>query len=253
MGTSNKFLSGLAFGLALGCFDLSASEPSPAPEPSIDWAKEKQFWSFRAPMRHAKPKIQSVRWPSQPIDYFVLSRLEAKNLVPSHEADRRALIQRLSFDLTGLPPTTADVEAFVADRRTDAYGRLVERLLQSFAFGERMASLWLPLARYAEDQAHQVGKDTKFFYPNAYKYREWVINAFNSDLPYDKFIHFQLAADQLNAGPEHLAALGFIGLGPKYYSRNRLEVMADEWEDRVDTVTRGMLGRSEEHTSELQS
>src|SRR5687767_9394531 len=242
MGTSNKFLSGVAFSLALGCFDLFASEPAPAPEDSIDWAKEKQFWSFRAPVRHAKPKIQSVRWPSQTIDYFILSRLEAKNFVPSSEADRRTLIRRLSFDLTGLPPTAAEVEAFVTDKRPDAYGRLVERLLQSPAFGERMASLWLPLARYAEDQAHQVGKDTKFFYPNAYKYREWVIDAFNRDLPYDKFVQFQLAADQFNADPEDLPALGFIGLGPKYYNRNRLEVMADEWEDRVDTVSRAMLG-----------
>ena len=106
-----------------------------------------------------------------------------------------------------------------------------------------MASLWLPLARYAEDQAHQVGDDTKFFYPNAHLYRAWVIDAFNRDLPYDRFLKLQLAADRMpRAAPGDLAALGFLGLGPKYYNRNRLEVMADEWEDRVDTVTRTMLG-----------
>jgi hypothetical protein len=106
-----------------------------------------------------------------------------------------------------------------------------------------MASLWLPLARYAEDQAHQVGSDTKFFYPMAWKYREWVINAFNRDLPYDQFVLFQIAADKApGASPDDQAALGFLGVGPKYYNRNRLEVMADEWEDRVDTVTRTMLG-----------
>ena len=176
------------------------------------------------------------------MDYFILARLESKNLAPSYEAERRTLARRVAFDLTGLPPNPADVDAFVADKRPDAYARFVERLLESPAFGERMASLWLPLARYAEDQAHQVGNDTKFFYPNAYKYREWVIQAFNKDLPYDKFLQFQLAADQLDAGPQHLAALGFIGLGPKYYNRNRLDVMADEWEDRVDTVGRAMLG-----------
>jgi hypothetical protein len=117
----------------------------------------------------------------------------------------------------------------------------VDRLLASPRFGERMASMWLPLARYAEDQAHQVGSDTKFFYPNAYKYRDWVIGAFNRDLPYDDFVRLQLAADKLEQTND-LPALGFLGLGPKYYNRGRLEVMADEWEDRVDTVTRTFLG-----------
>lgn len=240
MGMSHILFSGLALGLSFGL--LSASEPAPSSEDVIDWAKEKKFWSFQPPVRHPKPKVQNTRWPNQTIDYFVLARLEAMNLIPAFEADRRTLARRLALDLKGLPPNPGDVEAFIADKRADAYPRLVERLLQSPAFGERMASLWLPLARYAEDQAHQVGKDTKFFYPNAYKYREWVIHAFNTDLPYDRFVQFQLAADQLNAGPEHLAALGFIGLGPKYYNRNRIEVMADEWEDRVDTVSRAMLG-----------
>ena len=240
MGPSHIVASALALGLTLG--GLSASEPAPQPDDGIDWAKERQFWSFQAPVRHARPKVQNTRWPSQTIDYFILARLEAKDLIPAYEAERRTLARRAAFDLTGLPPNPAEVDAFVADRRPDAYARLVERLLQSPAFGERLASLWLPLARYAEDQAHQVGKDTKFFYPNAYKYREWVIDAFNSDLPYDRFLQFQLAADQLNAGSEHLPALGFVGLGPKYYNRNRIEVMADEWEDRVDTVGRAMLG-----------
>src|SRR6185503_13433512 len=211
-------------------------------EDSIDWAREREFWSFRPPVAQAPPEVRATRWPKQRIDYFILARLEQRGLASSTEADRRTLIRRATFDLTGLPPTPEEVAAFLADTRPEALERLVDRLLASPRFGERMASLWLPLARYAEDQAHQVGKDTKFFYPNAYKYREWVINAFNSDLPYDDFVHFQLAADQLGSGPEHLAALGFIGLGPKYYNRNRLEVMADEWEDRVDTVGRAMLG-----------
>src|SRR5438876_2573077 len=119
---------------------------------------------------------------------------------------------------------------------------MAERMLALPSFGERMASLWLPLARFAEDQAHQVGKDTTLFYPHAYRYREWVINAFNRDLPYDQFIRLQLAADKIESGTGDLVALGFLGLGPKYYNRNRLDVQADEWEDRVDTVTRSMLG-----------
>src|SRR4029434_6044441 len=169
--------------------------------------------------------------------------LEQKGLTPSAEAEKHALIRRATFDITGLPPTPEEVDDFLAETGPDAYPRVVERLLASPRFGERMASLWLPLARYAEDQAHQVGKDTKFFYPNAYKYREWIIEAFNNDLPYDDFVRFQLAADKLgDSATNHLAALGFLGLGPKYYNRNRLEVMADEWEDRVDTVTRTFLG-----------
>jgi hypothetical protein len=136
-----------------------------------------------------------------------------------------------------------EVDAFLEDTGDKAYERLVERLLASPRFGERMASLWLPLARYAEDQAHQVGSDTKFFYPNAFKYREWVVDAFNRDLPYNAFVTLQLAADKLEStNSPNLAALGFLGLGPKYYNRGRLEVMADEWEDRVDTISRTFLG-----------
>jgi hypothetical protein len=210
---------------------------------SIDLAAERQFWSFRPPVQQARPAVRHGAWPRQAVDFFVLDRLEQGGLTPSPEANRRTLVRRLAFDLTGLPATPEEVDAFLRDDRPDAYERLVDGLLESPRFGERMASLWLPLARYAEDQAHQVGSDTKFFYPNAYKYRAWVIDAFNRDLPYDQFITLQLAADKVEGvAATDLAALGFLGLGPKYYNRNRLDVMSDEWEDRVDTVTRTFLG-----------
>ena len=215
--------------------------PAASVADEMDLAKERQFWSFQKPAAPPRPEVKDKRWPRQELDYFVLARLEAKRLRPADEAEKRTLIRRVTFDLTGLPPTPEEVSAFLKDRRRDAYERLVDRLLASPRFGERMASLWLPLARYAEDQAHQVGSDTKFFYPNAYKYRDWTIAAFNRDLPYNEFIRLQLAADKLG-GTNDLPALGFIGLGPKYYNRGRLEVMADEWEDRVDTVTRTFLG-----------
>ena len=227
---------------------LSLGDPQPAraenteSSDTIDWRKEREFWSFQPPQRHPLPKVLNTSWPAQPLDYFILTRLEAAKLTPAVPASRRSLVRRVTLDLTGLPPTPAEVDLFLNDHRAEAYRLLIERLINSRAFGERMASLWLPLARYAEDQAHQVGDDTKFFYPNAYKYRAWVIDSFNQDLPYDRFLKYQLAADDLDAGKEHLAALGFLGLGPKYYNRNRIEVMADEWEDRVDTVTRTMLG-----------
>ena len=218
----------------------TVAPPSSSP---VDWAKERQFWSFRPPVAAARPAVANRQWPRQPLDYFVLAGLEAKKLTPSAEASRRTLIRRATFDLTGLPPTPEEVAGFAADTRADAYERLVDRLLASPAFGERLASLWLPLARYAEDQAHQVGADTKLFYPNAWRYREWVINAFNRDLPYDRFAALQLAADQLEGtNSVNQEALGFLGLGPKYYNRGRIDVMADEWEDRVDTVTRSFLG-----------
>ena len=138
----------------------------------MDWAKERQFWSFRTPRPHPLPDLSNKRWPRQPLDHFVLARMEQAGLQPSLEVGKRSLIRRLAFDLTGLPPSPDEVQSFLADRRPDSYERLVARLLASPRFGERMASLWLPLARYAEDQAHQVGSDTKFFYPNAWKYRE---------------------------------------------------------------------------------
>src|SRR5205823_12224413 len=144
---------------------------------------------------------------------FILAKLEEAGIAPSASASPQIFIRRATYDLTGLPPTPEEVQEFVRDRSPSAKERLVERLLASPAFGERMASLWLPLARYAEDQAHQVGSDTQYFYPNAYKYREWVIDAFNHDLPYNQFILCQLAADKIeNCAPQNLAALGFVGL-----------------------------------------
>src|SRR2546421_2809700 len=192
-------------------------------------AADRQFWSFVPPRQTDPAPVKNSVWLRTRVDQFILAKLEERGLKPSAEAPRGVLIRRLTFDLTGLPPTAEEVEAFTSDSRPDAYERVVERLLGSPRFGERLASMWLPLARFAEDQAHQVGSDTKFFYPNAWKYREWVVNAFNRDVPYDRFIKFQIAADQFKeASPEDQAALGFIGLGPKYYNRNRLEVMADE-------------------------
>ena len=228
---------------AVACAALALLLPSrvTADEDDLDYAKEKKFWSFQPPVAPKRPEVKNRRWPRQDLDYFILARLESKRLTPSDATGRQTFIRRVTFDLTGLPPTPEEVTAFLKDRRKDAFERLVDRLLASPRFGEHMASLWLPLARYAEDQAHQVGSDTKFFYPNAYKYRDWVIGAFNRDLPYDEFVRLQLAADRLDRTND-LAALGFIGLGPKYYNRGRLDVMADEWEDRVDTVTRTFLG-----------
>jgi hypothetical protein len=177
------------------------------------------------------------------IDQFIQSKADEVGVTLSMESDRMSLVRRLSFDLTGLPPDESWLDLYPDGEGPGAINQVIETLLNSPFFGERMASMWMNVARYAEDQAHQVGSDIKHFYPNAYLYRQWVVDAFNADTPYDRFVKLQLAADLMDtAAEEDLPALGFLGLGPKYYNRGRIEVMADEWEDRVDTVTRGFLG-----------
>jgi len=210
---------------------------------TIDWTKAREHWSFVPPKARDLPKVQDKAWPRTRVDHFILASMEAKELTPSREADARTLIRRLSFDLTGLPPTAEEVRSFVNDSRPDAYARLVDDLLGRRAFGERMASVWLNLARYAEDQAHQVGNNSSLNYPNAWRYRDWVIAAFNADLPYDAFIQKQLAVDLIEPqNKADLAALGFLGLGHKLYARGRLDVQAEEWAEQVDTVSQTFLG-----------
>ncbi|MBC8244939.1 MAG: DUF1553 domain-containing protein [Verrucomicrobia bacterium] len=209
----------------------------------IDWEKARKWWAYQAPQKNELPSVSNSAWPSQRIDHFILARLDSEELTPSPETTKRILARRLYLDLTGLPPTPAEMAAFLSDETGDAYERLVEDLMQRRAFGERLASMWLNNVRYAEDQAHQVGANTAFFYPNAYRYREWVIDAFNNDIPYDDFIRKQLAADLIKDTPDgDLPALGYIGLGHKYYNRGRLDVKAEEWAEQVDTLTRSLLG-----------
>jgi hypothetical protein len=226
-----------------GAADPHVSAPAASSSAAVDVQGGKQFWSFRMPRSHPAPQVQNRGWPIQKIDHFVLARLEQAEMEPSPPADRRTWLRRVSFDLIGLPPTPEEVEVFVNDSSPNAHETVVDRLLASPHYGERLARMWLDLARFAEDQAHIVGKDQSLFYPNAYLYRDWVIQALNGDLPYDRFIKLQLAADLMEPNePTNHAALGFMGLGPKYYGRGSPSVMADEWEDRVDTLGRGLLG-----------
>ena len=221
----------------------SATASDEAETAPIDWDKAREWWAYKAPQKATLPTVSNRAWASQRLDHFILAKLDANRLTPSAQAPKRVLLRRLYFDLTGLPPTPAEMEAFLSDETGDAYERLVEVLMQRHAFGERMASMWLNNVRYAEDQAHQVGANSAFFYPNAYRYREWVIDAFNNDVPYNDFIRKQLAADLLKkSATEDLPALGYIGLGHKYYNRGRLEVKAEEWAEQVDTLTRSLLG-----------
>ena len=234
-------LAWLTASLLVACTSVKAADETKPTQ--FDWKKAREWWAYQTPKRADMPAVSNSTWPNQRIDHFILAKLDSENLTPSPSATRRVLARRLYFDLTGLPPTPAEMALFLNDETEDAYERLVEELLQRHAFGERMASMWLNNVRYAEDQAHQVGANTAFFYPNAYLYRDWVINAFNNDLPYNEFIRKQLAADLIKNTPiEDLPALGFIGLGHKFYNRGRLDVKAEEWAEQVDTLTRSLLG-----------
>ncbi|MCA9266442.1 MAG: PSD1 domain-containing protein, partial [Planctomycetales bacterium] len=227
--------------IRMGAPDPRRSSADPADEANSDQDALSR-WAYVTPRRHPRPQVTRVGWPTTTIDWFVLQQMESMELSPAREADRRTLIRRATYDLIGLPPNPDRVDAFVQDESPQAYERLVDELLASPQYGERWTRLWLDVARYAEDQAHIVGDDRSLCYPNAYLYRDWVIGALNADVPYDEFVTQQLAADLLPDNERNHAALGFLGLGPKYYNRGSAEVKADEWDDRIDTVTRGLLG-----------
>jgi hypothetical protein len=213
-----------------------------ANEHDINWEEARQFWAFVSPSKVNPPEIDDKGWSREDIDLFVLSEMKKNGLEPEGDASSEVLIRRIFYDLIGLPPSSDELERFKEDTDEKKYERLIDNLFDRPEYGEKMASTWLNIARYAEDQAHQVGNNVKFFYPHAHRYREWVIESYNSDLPYDQFIRLQLAADKIEgAGNEDLVALGFLGLGPQYYDRGRLEVKAEEWEDSVDVVSRGFL------------
>ncbi|MEO5951621.1 MAG: DUF1549 and DUF1553 domain-containing protein, partial [Chloroflexia bacterium] len=172
---------------------------------------------------------------------------EGKKLTPSKPADKRTLAERVYLDLIGLRPTYQEVESFVADTRPDAYQKLVEQLLASDHYGEKWARHWLDVARYAED--NPTSEATNPPYPYAWRYRDWVIEAFNHDVPYDRFLKMQLAADKMpDTSRDDLRALGYLGTAPVYHKDQRLSLdvistfLSDDWDDRVDSVSRGLLG-----------
>src|SRR5437763_2485626 len=163
-------------------------------------------WSFQPIRRPAPPAVRDAAWARNPIDTFILARLDSENIKPSPEASKATLIRRVSLDLTGLPPTPAEVTAFLQDTRPDAYERMVDRALASAHFGEKWARYWLDLARYADSDGYEKDRSR----PWAWRYRQWVIEAFNRDLPFDQFTEQQLAGDLLpNPTIENLIATGF--------------------------------------------
>jgi len=225
--------------------DLEAWVKMGAPDPRTDTAPvlanreaSRQHWAFQPVRPPPVPSVKQMSWLRTPVDAFVLAKLEANKLRPAPPADKRTLIRRAAYDLTGLPPSFAEVEAFAKDKSPDAFRKVVERLLSSPRYGERWGRHWLDVARHADTKGYVYGDREEKRFVHSYAYRDWVIQAFNEDMPYDRFLKLQMAADQMpDAGRDALAAMGFLTLGRRF-----LGVAHDIIDDRIDVLTRGTLG-----------
>ena len=219
-----------------------------APDPRINVAKGanpayagvgKNHWAFKPVQKPAIPAVQNTAWIKNPIDNFVLAKLEANGMAPNTPAEKTNLIRRIYFDLIGLPPHPADVQAFVKDDSPDAFTKVVDRLLASPQYGEHWARYWLDVARYSDTKGDAPRQEDNRF-PHAWTYRDWVMDALNADLPYDKFILAQLAGERLKTTGEQrwgLAALGFLSLGNQFNGRKE-DIIADQ----IDVTCKAFLG-----------
>ncbi len=207
-----------------------------------DW---KKHWSFELPLRRPAPQVANTAWPSNDVDRYILARLESAGLSPSPQADKRTLIRRATFDLIGLPPTPEEVDAFLADNSTDAFAKVVDRLLASPHYGERWGRHWLDIARYADSN----GADENHPHPYAYRYRNYVIDAINRDLPYDQFVREQIAGDLLPQTGDienqikQAAATGYLAMGVKILAeQDRVKKQADIVDEQIDTMGKTFVG-----------
>ena len=210
----------------------------------VDIEAGRSYWAFRAPRRPALPNVSNDLWRNTAIDRFVFRRLEQAGLQPAAVAERRMLVRRLYFDLIGLPPTVEQVHDFVNDRHPMAYERLVESLLATSQFGEKWGRHWLDVARYADSN----GGDINLTFYNAWRYRDYVIRAFNKDKPYDQFVREQIGGDLLPAADdrqrrEQMVATGFLLVGPKMLSeRDKERLYLDVADEQIDSTGRAFLG-----------
>ncbi len=210
---------------------------------AIDWDRAREWWSFRPLASPAPPEVRHPDWPDGDLDLFVLARLEAEGLPPAEDANKRTLIRRVTFDLIGLPPTPEEVDAFLADDSPEAFATVVDRLLASPHYGERWGRHWLDVVRYADT----AGDNSDFPIPQMHRYRDWVIRAFNRDLPYDQFVREQLAGDLLPAATEaerrdRLIATGYIANARRFGSRVDDYPQHLTIEDTLDNLGRAFLG-----------
>jgi hypothetical protein len=228
---------------------MGAPDPRDGSAPKVAWKeidieKGKQFWAFQPPKKVAPPAVKQAAWPRGPIDQFLLAALEEKGLEPVADAERLTLLRRVYLDLIGLPPTPEQVKAYLADQTPDAFAKVVDELLDSPHFGERWGRHWLDVARYGETS----GKQVNFNYPHAWRYRDWVIAAFNADKPYNQFVKEQIAGDLLPyADAKQRAAqqiaTGFLAIGPKNHDeRNRTQFAMDTVDEQIDATSQAFLG-----------
>jgi hypothetical protein len=211
---------------------MGAPDPRVNNPEALSMARAAQHWAFQQPREQPIPPVKNARWPFNAVDAFILSRLEQAGLSPAPSADKRTLIRRATYEVTGLPPTPDEIDAFVRDDSPDAFAHVVDRLLASPRYGERLGRHWLDVARYADTTGPRLGR-----IPFSYTYRDWVIRAFNADMPYDEFLVKQLAADKL-PDQSDMAALGFLTVGRKS-NRDTIHDIIDDW---IDVVSRGTLG-----------
>ena len=207
--------------------------------------EQKNYWAFQPVAHHEPPTVDNADWNQNPIDRFVLAKMQEHGLQPAAPANKLTWLRRATFDLTGLPPTPEDAEAFVADTSPKAYERVVERLLASPLYGERWGRHWLDVARYADS----TGNDEDHRYPYAWKYRDYVIEAFNNDMPYDQFVREQIAGDLLpdsdgdNVNQRGIIATGFLALGPKAVAQqDKRRMLYDVYDEQIEVVSKSMLG-----------
>jgi uncharacterized protein DUF1553/uncharacterized protein DUF1549 len=190
----------------LACFTLSTSRALPAEAPHVFTPAQKSYWAFQPVKKPALPAVKNKAWVKTPIDAFILAKLEEKNLQPNPRAGKLTLLRRATIDMTGLPPTQDEIQAFLSDQSPNAWEKVVDRLLASPAYGERWGRHWLDVARYADSNGFKADETR----PNVWRYRDYVIQAFNDDKPYDRFVKEQIAGDELYPGNrEALVAMGF--------------------------------------------
>lgn len=230
--------------VAMGAPHPKSAEPlvPKASDARDELAEAKQFWAFQPVVRPKIPAPEQSGWVKNPLDAFVLADLEAHHLAPAPPATKRVLIRRATFDLIGLPPTPEEIEAFLADESPQAFARVVDRLLASPHYGERWGRHWLDVARYADSN----GLDENVAHGNAWRYRDYVIDAFNEDKPYDQFLIEQIAGDLISEGPgdvEPLIATGFLVLGPKVLAeQDTVKLRMDIIDEQIDTFGKAFLG-----------
>jgi hypothetical protein len=218
------------------------SDPAKKVEPDRN---QTEHWAFQPVRDHEPPKVGNKGWVQNPIDNFILAKLEEKGLKPAPAANRLTLLRRVKFDLHGLPPTEPEIEEFLSDTARGAFARLIDRLLASPRYGERWGRHWLDVARYADS----TGLDEDLPYPSSWRYRDYVIEAFNRDLPYDQFIREQIAGDLIPAekhgevNVQGIVATGFLALGPRALAQiDKMRLTYDVIDEQIDTLSKTFMG-----------